>query len=75
MSVRSDELDRMTDRDAAASLGAEFPGWTAYRAADRLCYARRDKPKKLVRGEDWADLRDQMIRELWQAAGKAYEAR
>ena len=43
---------------------AEFPGWTAWRAASGLLHARKHgtEPPLIVRGEDAVDLRDQIIR-------------
>ena len=47
---------------AAADLAAEFPGWKIERGIDGLLYARLlgSHPPLVVRGEDAADLRDQI---------------
>ncbi len=43
-------------------LAAEFPGWEIWRGVSQLCYGRKPltSPPVLLRGEDWADLRDQI---------------
>lgn len=71
MSERTEELDRLNDREAAASVAAEFPGWTPFRASDRLCYARFGDGERLVRGEDWIGLRDEIIKDTRVHADEA----
>jgi hypothetical protein len=70
MSTRSDELDAMTDQDAVISLEREFPGWMVYREGSGMrlfsCYARNRESRARIEGEDWADLRDQLIRARWE---------
>ena len=61
---RAAELDQMTDRDAIISLEREFRGWLVYKCADRLCHARHHQDEAHIRGEDWTDLRDMIIREV-----------
>jgi hypothetical protein len=75
VSARTDQLDRMTDLEAQASLEAEFPGWMIHRAANHLCYAsnKTTDQRDHLRGEDWADLRDQLIREIWRSTGEVHE--
>jgi len=43
-------------------LAAEFPGWEIWRGVSQLCYGRKllTSPPVLVRGEDWAALRDEI---------------
>jgi hypothetical protein len=46
-----------------ASLEHEFPLWKAERGTDDLCHARRTVgAASTATGEDWLDLRDQIIR-------------
>jgi hypothetical protein len=53
----------------------EFPGWTVSRGTDSMFHAvpRDGTPGKHVRGEDPADLRDEIIREIWHATGQPPE--
>jgi hypothetical protein len=45
------------------SVKAEFPLWATERGTDQLCHGRRTQGAALtVTGEDWTDLRDQIIR-------------
>lgn len=64
------DLDSMTDNQAIASLEAEFPHWMIYREGKGVwlnsCLARRRSDGAQVEGEDWADLRDQLIGHLWR---------
>lgn len=59
------DLDELPDRQAIAQLEAEFPGWQCFRGVNFLTYGRtHDSPSKLVRGEDWTDLRDEIRRAI-----------
>ncbi len=75
MSARSDELDQMTDTDAIISLEREFAGWMVWREGQgrwlNSCFARSHKTGDRVRGEDWADLRDQLIGQRWKDGQEA----
>lgn len=66
MTDRAAELDQMTDHQAIMSLEREFPGWMVWREGMGRwldsCFARSHVTDAGVSGEDWADLRDQMIR-------------
>jgi hypothetical protein len=63
------DLDRLDDIRAIMRLECEFPAWQCYRGVDGLCHARTHDPaSRPVRGEDWTDLRDMMIREVWRSA-------
>lgn len=54
----------MSDHDAIRALEAEFAGWMIFRAVNYLCYARcHDAPDKILRGEDWTDLRNELRRQ------------
>jgi hypothetical protein len=65
MSARTEELYLMTDLEATASLEREFPGIMIYRSTFGSCCARwHDHPDVSVRGEDWADLRDEITRKI-----------
>jgi hypothetical protein len=70
MSTRSDELDAMTGQDAVISLQREFPGWMVLQEGQGVwlgsCHARRHSDGRRVSGEDWADLRDQLIGQRWK---------
>ncbi len=64
---RGSDLDGLSDNDAITRLECEFPRWQCFRGTDWLCYARsHDDPDKIVRGEDWTDLRDELIRVVWR---------
>lgn len=60
----------MTDYAAIASLEDEFPGWMIFRQGKGIwlnsCFARRHSDGHQVEGEDWADLRDQIIKTRWE---------
>lgn len=62
---RAAQLDHMTDLQAIISLEAEFPGWMVWREGKgawlRSCFARSHTTDAGVSGEDWTDLRDQII--------------
>lgn len=61
----SGDLDELPDRQAIAQLEAEFPGWQCFRGINLLTYGRtHDSPNRLVRGEDWTDLRDEIRRDI-----------
>ena len=63
--ARALELYRMTDLEAIASLEAEFPGVMIYRSTFGSCSARwHGHAGVSVRGEDWADLRDEIRRAI-----------
>jgi hypothetical protein len=66
MTDRAAELDRMTDHQAIISLEREFPTWMVWREGVgrwlNSCFARSHATDAGVSGEDWADLRDQIIR-------------
>jgi pimeloyl-ACP methyl ester carboxylesterase len=66
MTDRAAELDQMTDHQAIMSLEREFAGWMVWReGAGRWlnsCFARCHTTDGGVSGEDWTDLRDQLIR-------------
>lgn len=68
MTDRAAELDLMPDYDAIISLEAEFPGWMIFRQGKgrwlNSCFARQHTDETQAEGEDWADLRDQIIREI-----------
>jgi hypothetical protein len=67
MNVWSGDLDELPDRHAIVKLEAEFPGWQCFRGTNLLTYGRtHDSPDKLVRGEDWTDLRDEIRRAIAQ---------
>lgn len=58
-----------------ASIEAEFPGWQAFpRVSGGLVYGRRvnSSPPILVRGEDWRDLRDEIMRAEARIAQRVY---
>jgi hypothetical protein len=63
---RAAELDQMTDHEAIISLEREFPGWMIWREGLgrwlNSCFARCHVTDAGVSGEDWADLRDQIVR-------------
>jgi hypothetical protein len=64
------ELDGLTDNQAIMRLEAEFPRWHCYRGVDGLCHARSHDPvSRPVRGEDWTDLRDMVIGQVWREQG------
>jgi hypothetical protein len=46
------------------SLSGEFPSWEVFPGVTDLVYARLrgSSPPVVVRGEDWRDLRDEMVR-------------
>jgi hypothetical protein len=50
---------------SAEEIAREFPGWSVERGTDQLWHAQRAQPLAQVRGEDLADLRDEMIRWIW----------
>lgn len=56
----------MTDHQAIISLEREFAGWMVWREGRgrwlNSCFARSHATDAGVSGEDWADLRDQIIR-------------
>lgn len=57
------------DTEAIKSLEREFSGWMIYRDTSGLCVARkRDDESMTVTGEDWTDLRDEVIRAIWRSA-------
>lgn len=58
------QLDAMTDEQAIFALEGEFSGWLIYRGTERLCHARHHEDEIHVRGDDWLDLRDRIIREI-----------
>ena len=61
--MTSDEL-RQPD------LEREFPGWRFEVGVDRLPYAwRPDAPTTTISGEDWTDLRDNIVAR-WRNAGR-----
>jgi hypothetical protein len=66
ISDRAAELDHMTDHQAIISLEREFPaGWVWREGMGRWlnsCFARSHLTGGSVSGEDWADLRDQIVR-------------
>lgn len=66
MANRATQLDLMSDHEAIFSLEAEFPGWMVWREGKgrwlNSCFARSHETDAGVSGEDWADLRDQIIR-------------
>jgi len=64
----SSGLDGLSDDKAIERLTTEFPRWQYYRGTDGMCHARTHDPVyKPVRGEDWTDLRDELIREAWRS--------
>lgn len=68
MSMWSGDLDELPDRQAIVKLEAEFPGWQCFRGANLMTYGRtHDSPNKLVRGESWTDLRDEIRRAIAQS--------
>ena len=73
MSERTEALDRMTDLEAIASLEREFPGWMINRGVSGRCYGSHHASNRrdAVSGEDWVDLRDALIREMWRHHGRA----
>jgi hypothetical protein len=58
------DLDGMDDHHAIIAVEREFAGWLVYRGTEGLCHARRHADGAHVRGEDWTDLRDELIREI-----------
>jgi hypothetical protein len=66
MPDRAAELDLMDDLDAISSLEQEFPGWRVWREGEHKwfhsCFARSYDADIGVSGEDWADLRDMIVR-------------
>lgn len=60
----------MSDHHAIMSLEAEFAGWMVYRQHRgswlSSCFARRYSDGLRAEGEDWADLRDMIIRAIWR---------
>jgi hypothetical protein len=61
----SGDLDELPDGQAIVKLETEFPGWQCFRGTNLLTYARTyGSPGKLVRGEDWTDLRDEIRRAI-----------
>lgn len=66
--MSASDLDGLADEQAIIVLEREFPGWMIFRSTDRLCYARRHEgSQSSVHGEDWVDLRDELIRQIWRA--------
>ena len=63
----------MTDHQAIMSLEREFPGWMVWREGYgrwlNSCFARCHVTDAGVSGEDWADLRDQIVRAEPRAGG------
>jgi hypothetical protein len=70
MRDRAAQLDLMTDHEAIFSLEAEFPGWMIFRQFGGMwlnsCFARRHSDGLQTEGEDWADLRDQIVKAIWR---------
>lgn len=68
VNARVHGLDGMSDREAIVSLEGEFAGWMISRGTDGLCYGSvyDAGQRNAVRGEDWADLRDEIIRWIWR---------
>jgi hypothetical protein len=58
------DLDSMNDGEACRAMQREFPDWYPWRGTNHLAYARRRgvSPPLIIRGEDWVDLRDEIIR-------------
>jgi hypothetical protein len=69
-SDRAAELDLMPEYEAIICIEHEFPGWMIFRAGQgrwlNSCFARRHSDGHQVEGEDWADLRDQIIKTRWE---------
>ncbi|MGH7746954.1 MAG: hypothetical protein ACREQ5_19695 [Candidatus Dormibacteria bacterium] len=58
----------MTDSEAQIALIREFPEWLVCRGTSGLPAARwHSRPGVTVTGEDWADLRDEIIAAIWKA--------
>jgi hypothetical protein len=78
MADRAAELDHMTDHQAIMSLEREFPSWMVWREGLgqwlNSCFARSHATDAGVSGEDWADLRDQIVRAEAKAAQSRPEA-
>jgi hypothetical protein len=56
------DLDDLDDLQAIRNLERRFSGWICFRAANNTCCARwLQDPQIIVRGESWADLRDQIL--------------
>jgi hypothetical protein len=56
----------MTDQQAIIHLERKYPDWLITRGTDRMCHGwPRSSGGVLgqVTGEDWTDLRDQIVRE------------
>lgn len=53
------------EKDEAAAIAAEFPGWEAWCGLNRLWHARRlgSTPPQMVHGNNPADIREQI--RLW----------
>lgn len=51
----------MTDEPTAADIEQAYPNWETWEGTDQMCHGRRTSGAALTRrGEDWADLLDQI---------------
>jgi hypothetical protein len=67
----------MDDELTESSLRDEYPGWDIIDGIPaRLKYARLrgSSPPIVVRGEDWADLRDEIVRAVGRLEQRTYWA-
>jgi hypothetical protein len=79
MTDRAAELDQMDDFQAILSLEREFPDWMVWREGKgrwlNSCFARCHATDAGASGEDWADLRDQIVRAMAKPdAGRPHRA-